>query len=214
MASGSDDFSVDTLGTNWAVQTSESSGGVASGTWRATDTFNPCGHRRTAETYSGDHFVQATAKIGAVDREMSIRVRCQSGARSYYAAGYDNFDGGNSLMLAIWKFVGGTFTRLATHASQEIQNGDVARLTITGNHLSFKINTVEVLTADDASLSGGGPGLGGYSPTDPQIMWDDWSAADVGGASDTPRTPTVGAVALTGNSPSRVTSIVLTPQTP
>lgn len=185
MPSGADDFSIDTLATNWAIQTGQSTGTVAGGVWNAADIFDNCGHYRTAESYGGDHFSQATAPQDfAGDREASVRVRAQAGAETYYAGGVENSALG-SQGYRIWKMVAGTATSLSLHGSQVMLAGDVVRLTIIGTNLSLVVNSVEILTASDPDLSGGAPGLGAYGASSPQARWNDWSAADIGGASPT-----------------------------
>ena len=173
---GSDDFTTDRLALDWAVQTGESTGSVAGGTWRAENFTG--GHRRTAESYTADQYAQATVTNLTNMARISVRVRCASAANTYYAGGADPNDTGNSL-YRIWKLVAGTWTSLIAHASRVIVVGDVVRLTVVGSTLSLTVNGAVILTTTDSSIATGQPGFGGGAVSPPQSQWDNWSAANV-----------------------------------
>jgi len=182
MANGADDFSVDTLATNWATQAGEATGGVSGGAWRILS-GSPEGHRRTRETYLGDHYSEAKVLTTAVF-DLSVRVRCHPSQRSYYAAGMDPNDFGGAI-YRIWKVssAGGptVWTLLSTHSSQAMAVNDVIRLTASGSTLTLTVNGTSLLTTTDGELTGGAPGLGGASSSGPIAALDNWSAADMGG---------------------------------
>lgn len=178
MATGSDNFTTDTLGTDWAVQTGESTGSVAGGVWRAENFTG--GHRRTAETYTADQYSEGTVTSLTGLARISVRVRCAAAAQTYYAGGADPNDEGNSL-YRIWKLVAGTYASVAVHASQTPAVSDVVRLSVTGSTLTLSVNGTVILTQADVSIATGQPGFGGGAATPPQSQWDTWSAADVGG---------------------------------
>jgi chitodextrinase len=184
----SDNFSADTITSgDWVAQTSELAGDISGGAWRITSA-SACGIRRVKETYTGDHFSQATVQpvTGIYDQE--VRVRCQAGARTYYAAGCDPNDFGGTL-YRIWKLVGTpswAWTLLASHASQNMASGDVVRLTVSGSTLTLRVNGTDILSANDTTLTGGAPGLGGAASTSPQGAWDNWSGDDVAGTGGGP----------------------------
>lgn len=180
MASGSDNFATDTLATNWAVQNGEFAGTVSGGAW-CYNGFYASGHRRTAETYGGDHYAQVTLTSTTSVYDASARVRCQAGSRGYYAGGYNTNDFGG-LLYRIWKYVAGTLSLVASHASQTAVVGDVVKLNIAGATLTLSVNGTSILTATDADLTGGAPGLGanGFGTT-PQSLLDDFAASDGSG---------------------------------
>lgn len=168
---GSDNFGVDRLSTDWAVQTGENSGSVVAGTWNSIAA--ECGHRRIKETYASNHSSQAPIAGLTGMYNMSVRVRCQAGARSYYAGGSDPNDTGSSV-YRIWKWVNGVYSNVAVHASQVPAVSDVVKLTVTGTTLSLRVNDIEILSTTDGEITGGAPGLGGGSSINPQTLWDNW----------------------------------------
>jgi hypothetical protein len=125
------------------------------------------------DSWDSTHSSQAVVQEGSgAYREVSVRVRCQSGAQSYYAGGMENFNLG-SQKYRIWKVVAGTPTSLIEHATQDLAASDVVLLTVNGTTLTLFVDAVQVLTITDASLSGGTPGIGcGNGGT--VDAWDNW----------------------------------------
>lgn len=160
------------LSSPWATQTSETGCEIVSNLIAVTDIFGTHGSRRT-DSWDAAHSSQAVAQDGSgAYRELSVRVRCQSGARSYYAGGMENFNLG-SQHYRIWKVIAGTYTNLIEHGSQDLAATDVVKLTVSGSTLTLFVNTVQVLTITDSDLSGGTPGLGTANGGTVNA-WDNW----------------------------------------
>ncbi|HUH21370.1 MAG TPA: hypothetical protein VLZ09_05815, partial [Gaiellaceae bacterium] len=168
---GTDNFTTDRLSLDWAVQTGELTGAVIAGTWHSDAT--DCGHYRTRETYASTHSSQARITNLTTQYNISVRVRCQAGSRSYYAGGSAPNDSGNSV-YRIWKWVGAAWTSIVNHPSQVPVVGDVMKLSVTGTALSLVVNGVEILSTTDGALTGGAPGLGGGAVVFPTSLLDDW----------------------------------------
>jgi hypothetical protein len=169
----------------WATQSGENACEIVGNLVRGTNIFGEHGSRRT-DTWGAAHSSQAVAKNGSgAFRENSVRVACQSGARSYYAGGIENFNLG-SQHYRIWKVVAGTFTSLIEHGSQDMASSDVVKLDIQPdtptpgtNTLTLFVNTIQVLTITDSALTGGTPGLGVYIGAAADA-WDDWEGTGEG----------------------------------
>jgi hypothetical protein len=85
----------------------------------------------------------------------------------------------NGSSLSIAKLISGSFTSLATQSSA-ISSGDTISFNITGTSLNCYVNGVPVVSATDASISSGFPGLGGfqvYNSNGANLQWKDWMAS-------------------------------------
>lgn len=157
---------------SWATQTGENACETVSNVLRGVDIFGEHGSRRS-DSWDATHSSQALSKNGSgAFREVSVRVRCQSGARSYYAGGMENFNLG-SQKYRIWKVVAGTYTNLIEHATMDFATGKTIKLTVSGTTLTLFEDAVQILTITDSDLSGGTPGIGVYVGTE-NDAWDDW----------------------------------------
>lgn len=156
----------------WGTQTSENACEIVSNLIRGVDIFGEHGSRRT-DSWNSNHSSQALSKNGSgAFREISVRVRCQSGARSYYAGGMENFNLGTQ-KYRIWKVVAGTFTNLLEHGTDDFATAKTIKLDATGTTLTLYVDGVQTLQTTDSDLSGGTPGLGVYVGT-ANDAWDDW----------------------------------------
>jgi hypothetical protein len=82
-------------------------------------------------------------------------------------------------LLAIGKFVAGSYTLLASQ-STTINNGDILSFNVSGSSLNCYVNGVPVLAATDSSITSGFPGLGAfgnYNANGANLQWKNWMAS-------------------------------------
>lgn len=181
MASASDNFNradSGTLGANWGAISTLSGFKIVSNQAVQATTGSNGGNRYTAVTFGNDQFSQIT--IAADPNNFNYGgpcIRAASGAITYYGAGFDSFNSGNTRQR-IWKVVATTWTSLAASSSVNIAQNDVVYLQAVGNALTMKVNGSTVLTATDSAIASGQPGFQSRSPGN-QATFDDWSAADI-----------------------------------
>jgi hypothetical protein len=187
MTTVTDDFNradSSTLGSGWENQSGEGGSlALANNVARTNDIFNVRGNRRTGESWGNDQSSQAVVASAATWRSWSVRTRTSGAARTYYAAGVENFEiSGASNRYRIWKIVSGTLTSLANHGTQEPAASDVVKLSITGTGLSLRVNGTEILTATDSDIASGTPGIGCQDNV-ASDAFEDWVGEDSASAS-------------------------------
>ncbi|HET7157818.1 MAG TPA: hypothetical protein VFI62_02410 [Burkholderiales bacterium] len=175
----SDDFNrVDStgLGANWGsvgsisfdVKTNQASNAA---------TLNVQNHY-TGVAFPNDQWAQATVKVKTSTSWIAVTARASGTVNTYYAGGCDPLDFGGSEARRIWKNVAGTRTSLATEAINVAVN-DVLRLEVQGTTIKLFVNGVERLSAVDAAIASGSPGMLGRASAGTDVQqFDDFSAGD------------------------------------
>jgi hypothetical protein len=82
-------------------------------------------------------------------------------------------------VLAIGKFVAGSFTALASQ-SATINSGDIISFNVSGTSLNCYVNGVPIVAATDSSITSGFPGLGAfqtYNSNSANLQWKNWMAS-------------------------------------
>lgn len=147
------------LGPNWTDMTD---GGLAIASQQivGTNASANSGDIRTAETYSGDHSsqIQITSTQLSGGQWIGPAVRAQNGGLSLYTGIYWWNNGSPVLML--FRRTNGNWAQLgSTYVSGALAAGTLLQLSVTGSSLTFSQNGVARITATDASLTGGAPGI-------------------------------------------------------
>ena len=189
-ASDSFDRANGSLGPNWA---DISDGGLAiSGDAAAgTAASGVTGDIWNASTFSGDQFSQftltSTQPSGA--QWIGAAVRAQSGGQSAYVGIY--FWNSGSPELLLFKRSGSSWTQLGSaFNSGPLAAGTQLEVTAVGSVISVLENGSVKITANDASITGGSPGILSFGTG----QADNWSGGNAAGGAGggTPSTFTVG----------------------
>lgn len=185
-----DDFSVDTIGTDWAngpgvSENMEITGGVLRPT--ATVVAEFAAVRRTAETYDGDHYSEIEVAAQSANGALGCSVRMQGNATAecYSFVNVGGNLAGEFRLIAIAD--DGTETQLDVNSGDwaAADDGDVMRLEVVGNQLSGIVNRGAgdelVVSATDGTYSGGAPGIAAAAianaATDAVI--ESWAGGDI-----------------------------------
>jgi hypothetical protein len=123
------------------------------------------GEIRTAETYSSNQYSQIqVASTPTGTQWISTAVRAQAGGQNAYVGLYYANYGYPELML--FKRVGGAWTQLgSTYATGTIAAGTQLTVSAAGSNISFAENATTVISAQDASITGGAPAIMAYGQT-------------------------------------------------
>ena len=168
------------LGPAW---TPMADGGLAIASQVVTGTSSAySGDIRIGESYSSDQ----SSQIGVTASQLSggqwigPAVRAQNGGLSLYVGLYW-WNNGNP-ELALFKRTSGTWTELGSpYASGPLAAGTQLTLRASGSTLSFAENGTVVISATDAALSGGAPGI----MADGTAEGDNWTGVGSLGAATT-----------------------------
>jgi len=165
------------LGPNWTDMTD---GGMAiTSQVVAGSSGGYSGDIRTAESYTSDQSsqVEVTATQLSDGQWIGPAVRAQNGGQNLYLGLYWWNNGSPVLML--FKRTAGAWTQLgSTYASGALPAGTQLKITAAGSTISFFQDGVQRVTATDASLTGGGPGI----MADGTPTADNWVGASLGAA--------------------------------
>jgi hypothetical protein len=182
VATASDDFNranAATLGANWTQAKGDSARHGILGNQADANGAADCGDYYSATAFGGDQFSQATVvAVASLLQAVTVRGITSGVNRDRYNGGHDFNDTGNK-RHRIYKYVGGVWTSLGAHASEDLTAGHVARLEAVGTGLDLKINGVSKVATTDASLASGQPGLYSVHGVADVAMWDDWSGGDL-----------------------------------
>jgi Putative esterase len=133
------------------------------------------GEIRTGEAYSSDQYsqIQVSAQLSG-SQAIGVVVRAQNAGQDLYAGFYSwNF---GSPELILFKRTGGSWTQVGSaYSSGPLGIGSQLRLTMVGSALSFSANDTVYVTANDASLVGGAPGIISYGTP----SGDNWSGGSL-----------------------------------
>ncbi len=174
--SATDDFNranSSSLGPNWTATSDGSM--VISGSTVAGGSSGSTGDIRTAETYPSGQFSQiqiTSTPTGA--QWIGVAVRAQSGGQNAYVGVYSGNSGSPELIL--FERSGGAWSQFGTYASGVLPAGTVLRITAVGNTIALLENNVVVVSASDASLTGGAPAIMASGPA----TADNWAAGNAG----------------------------------
>lgn len=188
------------LGANWTAITGRTSLNVLSNEAQNNGGAHS-GNRWSANTFNANHYSEA--QVSPYDLGVSVAisgspadllgvwpvVRVQSGANSFYALIWYAFNDGAdpvSAFVAIVKIAGGVFTLLANvdATAGGFDGNTVYRLEVSGTTLTGYTGDVHGsltsrITATDAALSGGSPGIAGDSVTVGPEWIDNWYGGDL-----------------------------------
>lgn len=131
--------------------------------------------RAESNLASDNHYVQAT--IIGTPSNWGILARFSSAVADTYYLGQAT----NTTTLELYKRVTGTFTQIGSAGSLTIASGDVIKLECNGTAIKVYQNGVQRISVSDSAISGNvrtGVRFGDNAQT-----LDDFSAADLGGAS-------------------------------
>ena len=146
-------------------------------------------------TWGPDQTVQATARIRTTDPSyyQEIELRLRTTVRAHRMVGYEvNFGVSHAyLQIVRWNGPLADFTYLGSSctypsvcgqvAGFTVQNGDVAKATISGSTISVYVNGTLRATATDGTYTTGNPGIGynyGCGGTYANFAWENFSASD------------------------------------
>jgi hypothetical protein len=163
------------LGASW---TDISDGGlsISSQVVSGTRAAGYSGGMRSAEVFGGDQYSQV--EVGATQLSggqwIGPGVRMQNGGQDGYLGIYF-WNSGNPVLM-LFKRSGGSWTQLGgTFNCGALAAGTQLKVTAVGSTVSFLEDGVARITATDASLSGGAPGIIAYGTGDA----DNWSGGQV-----------------------------------
>jgi hypothetical protein len=163
------------LGPSWSDM---STGGLAlaSDAVAGSNASGASGDIRTAEGYSSDQYsqVELTSTQLTGSQWIGPAVRAQHGGRDGYVGIY--FWNGGSPELMLFKRSGGSWTQLGAYHCGPLAAGTQLKLMAVGNTLAFMENGAQVITATDASFTGGAPGI----MADGAARADNWSGGTAG----------------------------------
>ena len=170
---GSDDFNRPngSLGSNWVAI---SDGALSIASQAVVGTSATAGDIRIAETYSSDQSsqIELTSTQLSGDQWVGPSVRTQNGGQNTYLGIY--FWNNGSPQLRLYKRIAGTWIQLgSSYNSGPLPAGTTLQLSATGSTISFLQDGVTRITATDASISGGAPGIMTYG----QAKADNWAGA-------------------------------------
>lgn len=138
------------IGANWTNL--QNSIDIVSNTAQGGSTGNNSAYR-SAETFSADHFSQAT--IVLFGNSNAVAVRMQSGP-TFYIFNND----GSSTDAKMYKCVAGSFTQIgADYTGLSIGIGTVLKLSVSGTTLTPSVDGTPLATRTDSDISGGAPGM-------------------------------------------------------
>lgn len=181
VTNATDDFNradAATLGANWTAMTGEA-GLAGINTQFGTNTdlahdahFYWSGSATPA--FGGDHgsqitFRQLSGGTSSGGQGGGVSTRCQSAARTYYHAVANGAASGN---IEFAKVILGSYTPLL-RVTQAVAPGDKLALLSQGSTHTVYFNGTSIMSTNDASITGGLPGLA-YSSTITAYVWDDW----------------------------------------
>jgi len=168
-------------GGTWATVTGRSAARVISN--QASGTTTNSASIYTGSAYTDDQWAKVTAKSGL--EYTGVVLRGATDATTYYV-GY----GHPTQKYTIQKWVAGSYTQLAVHATQTMVANDVIEFRAVGTALSLLVNGQTILTATDSDISSGYAGIAFYGTT---ATGDDWESGNIEG---TPAGPTITASPL------------------
>jgi len=123
-------------------------------------------------TFPDNQYSEIEFLNGGSSGYIGASVRCSVGVNFY---GF--FVSGTGDLMRIVKYVGGSYTSLAlVNPAISVVKGDILRLEVTGNVLTFKVNgIVEPLIGNiiDNDLTSGNPGMAGYN--NEEAYADNWN---------------------------------------
>lgn len=135
---------------------------------------------RTAESYGADQYAEWTTPNDMTSAFTwgIVRGSGSGGSRS----NYQGTVGTNGTAYYITRVLSGTSVDLASNTSSgpAVSPGDRFRVEVVGTTIRLLRNDVEVLSATDANLSSGAPGIGQYGAN---TRADDFEFGDIGGGS-------------------------------
>lgn len=114
----------------------------------------------TGRSWANDQSSTVVASTVLGFTSLSLLVRASSTTETFYLGQFHFDNGFGAGTFSLTKVVDGVFTNLATLAGS-VNFADVLRLEVTGTTLTFKQNGTTVLTANDADIIGGSPGVTG-----------------------------------------------------
>ena len=157
--SASDDFNRADggLGSAWAAV---SDGGMSISSQRVIGVAGATtGDIRTGETYGSDQFsqVEVTSTQLSGGQWVGPAVRLQNGGQNGYAGIYFWNFGSPQLMLFVRK--AGGWQQLGATGTGPLTAGTQLRITAAGSTISLSENGVQKLSASDATVTGGAPGI-------------------------------------------------------
>lgn len=158
------------LGANWTVMSDASNTGtlnIVSNQVKINTNGLDAASRWSADTFSGDHYGQCVATTIGTNSGLGPTVRNQLATTAKYEAD------SNNTSSTLYYFDGTNWTSL-TAVLTGIANGDTLRFEVVGTGLTYRRNGTSILTATDATLSGGAPGLHLFEATSETIVADDW----------------------------------------
>jgi hypothetical protein len=165
------------LGANWSDL---NDGGLAISSQAVTGTAGTgvSGDIRTAESYSSDQYsqIEVTPTQLSGGQWIGPAVRAQNGGQDTYAGIYF-WNSGNPVLM-LYKRNSGNWTQLgSTYNSGPLTAGTQLKLIATGTTISLLEDGVQRITATDASITGGSPGIVAYGTG----QADNWAGADISG---------------------------------
>lgn len=187
MATASDNFNradAATLGANWATAKGMVGplGILSNGVKDPDGAGNRVGSYYSNVSFSADQFSQATFVARTTGGQMvTVRSITSGVTRNAYGGGHHVADFGD-YKYCIFKWVAGTLSQLAVHASETVTAGDVLRLEISGTTLTLYANAVQKVQVTDVSHAAGQPGMHAESVSASTVWFDDWSGGDLSAA--------------------------------
>ena len=145
------------LGSSWAAV---SDGGMSISSQRVIGVAGATrGDIRTGEAYGSDQFsqVEVTSTQLSGGQWVGPAVRLQNGGQDGYAGIYFWNFGSPQLMLFVRK--GGSWQQLGATGTGPLAAGTQLRITAAGSTISLSVNGVQELSATDAAVTGGAPGI-------------------------------------------------------
>lgn len=168
-----------TLGSNWTVlsdATDTQTLGITSNSARPQVTGGRAASFWNASNFQPDQYSQVIANGSATTTNTHldiVAVRMSAGG-NYYGFQWNLNASSNNVTL--FKVVSGTFTALGSPTTLTPALGSLMRLEVIGTKLFAYMNGTLVLTATDAALSSGAPGISGFmtasSPTAFMTSWE------------------------------------------
>jgi hypothetical protein len=158
------------LGANWTAQVDTFvTDTLAIVSNQVTNTVNlDAASLWSADKFANDQYAQCVIANLNAGSNGGPTVRGQSTGTKRY-----EFDAGNAAGQTLYYYDGATnWTTLASNSG--VANGDTIRLEVTGTGLTCKVNGATTITATDATLSSGAPGLHKNNQATPANTLDNW----------------------------------------
>jgi len=174
MADATDDFERASLGANWTVSLGAVTI-VGSSDVRGNSAGADSLTRWNANTFNGDHYSEVVVTTGDDDGG-GPAVRHQSGAVTCYAWMMPTTD-----IWTMYEITAGSYAVLGANYSiaGSTNTGTTARLSVTGSTLTPSIDGGAQATRTDASITGGGPGIGFFATT---VSFESWLGGPIAAA--------------------------------